>query len=97
MKWGETARPERQNPIIPTAQPSVTVVPVIVPDEIVESPVTQEDEPKEDVVTEEQVPVAVSNNTVDQNLPTKISDTMNHYSNSNFRYEFDIPANVYYA
>ena len=22
---------------------------------------------------------------------------MNHYSNSNFRYEFDIPANVYYA
>jgi hypothetical protein len=39
----------------------------------------------------------VANTTVDPNLPKKISETMNHYSNSNFRYEFDIPANVYYS
>jgi hypothetical protein len=54
-----------------------------------------------DEVPEEQneapTPQVVVNNTVDPNLPTKISETMNHYSNSNFRYEFDIPANVYYA
>lgn len=45
----------------------------------------------------EPTPVAVANTSVDSNLPTKVTDKMNHYSNSNFRYEFDIPANVYYS
>lgn len=96
MEWWSQARPASQNPIIPeVSQPPVTVVPVIVPAEEVED-TTSPTTPDSDTMTPTPVPV-VTNTVVDPNLPKKISETMNHYSNSNFRYEFDIPANVYYA
>lgn len=95
MEWGSSSRPASRNPIIPeTTQSPTTIVPVIVPAQDTEvtpaTPTTPEETP-------EPTPTVVVNTTVDPNLPTKISDKMNHYSNSNFRYEFDIPANVYYA
>jgi hypothetical protein len=79
-------------PVVPTNE-TPKIVPVIVPPEPTLEP---------EVVTEEKketTPVSpvVNNTSVDTNLPKKISETMNHYSNSNFRYEFDIPANVYYS
>ena len=97
MEWWSQARPTSQNPIIPeTSQPPVTVVPVIVPAEEVDD--TTSPTPEEADTTTPTTPTpAVTNTAVDPNLPKKISETMNHYSNSNFRYEFDIPANVYYA
>ncbi|MBP6921243.1 hypothetical protein KBB89_01710 [Candidatus Gracilibacteria bacterium] len=100
-EWGSQARPSSKNPIIPEVpQSSVKIVPVIVPTEEVTNnepltPTASEENAQETPVTPEVV--VSTNTTIDPNLPKKISDTMNHYSNSNFRYEFDIPANVYYA
>lgn len=101
MQWGSSARHnvsrevDSRNTQISTP---VTVVPVIVPEQSENSDVVNPevaiDEPQAVVET---APIPVSNTSVDPNLPTKITDKMNHYSNSNFRYEFDIPANVYYA
>ncbi len=100
-EWWSQARPSSKNPIIPEVpQSSVKIVPVIVPTEEVTNnepltPTASEENAQETPVTPEVV--VSTNTTIDPNLPKKISDTMNHYSNSNFRYEFDIPANVYYA
>lgn len=100
MEWWSQARPALvTNPIIPeTPQTPVTVLPVIVPASEVENetPAAAPTETPETPTTTPE-PVVVTNTAVDSNLPKKISETMNHYSNSNFRYEFDIPANVYYA
>lgn len=92
MEWWSQARPASQNPIIPEAPQSPVVVPVIVPAEEVDDTTSPTTESEATTPTP-----AVTNTAVDPNLPKKISETMNHYSNSNFRYEFDIPANVYYA
>ncbi len=97
MEWGSQARPALvTNPIVPEApQAPVSVVPVIVPaSEVEEETPTPVETPDTTTTTPEPV---VTNTAVDPNLPKKISETMNRYSNSNFRYEFDIPANVYYA
>lgn len=94
MEWWSQARPASQNPIIPETPQSPVIVPVIVPAAEVEETSSPSEEAEIPATTPEPV---VTNTTVDPNLPKKISETMNHYSNSNFRYEFDIPANVYYA
>lgn len=96
MEWWSQARPAPQNPIIPETSQSPVVVPVIVPAEEVEEVSDKSDDTETETSTTTPEPV-VENTAVDPNLPKKISETMNHYSNSNFRYEFDIPANVYYA
>lgn len=97
MEWWSQARPASQNPIIPdTPQAPVSVVPVIVPASEIENEPSTTVVETPDTTTTTPEPV-VTNTAVDPNLPKKISETMNHYSNSNFRYEFDIPANVYYA
>lgn len=94
MEWWSQARPASQNPIIPETPQSPVIVPVIVP----AAEVDESSDPSEEAETPATTPEpVVTNTTVDPNLPKKISETMNHYSNSNFRYEFDIPANVYYA
>lgn len=104
MQWWNSVRPAPRQVMNDT--PSRPIVPIIVPaaEEAQEVPQTV---PVEEIVAEpskpentlpETAPKPVSVSTVvDANLPKKISETMNHYSNSNFRYEFDIPANVYYS
>jgi hypothetical protein len=103
MEWWSQARPASQDALPETPQAPVTVVPVIVPTQTTETTPdikTEEDSeptPVSPSETPETPAPVVANTTVDPNLPKKISETMNHYSNSNFRYEFDIPANVYYS
>lgn len=97
MEWGWSSQPAPRNPIIPEAPRSTTIVPVIVPAEEAEENEIPPTTTVEEETPETPTPTPIVNTTVDPNLPTRISDTMNHYSNSNFRYEFDIPANVYYA
>lgn len=74
-----------------------TVEPVIVPAEPV-TPVPTDEDTTPDTDTEDETPAPTPTETVsDPSLPNKVSATVNHYQNSNFRYGFDIPANLYYA
>lgn len=102
MHWGSSARNSSRstiNPIIPLTPQPTRVIPIIVPAETM--PVTEDVTGVEEIVTApvktETSPTVVANTSVDANLPSKTTDKVNQYSNSNFRYGFDIPANVYYS
>lgn len=101
MEWGwSTTREAPRNSVTPEIpQPPTKIIPVIVPAEEKEEEIPPTTTVVEETPVEPEAPAPqiVVNTTIDSNLPTKISDTMNHYSNSSFWYEFDIPANVYYA
>lgn len=74
------------------------VVPVMVP--ITDDEVQPLEEPSDIVpqMEEKILEQPKTNNTiVDKNLPTKITDVVNRYESSRYRYAFDIPNNVYYS